>query len=472
MALLASGCTVGPDYVRPTAQIPPAFREATPGWKVAQPEVAAVASAAWWTVYGDPDLDDLEPRVAVSNQNLAAAEAQFRQAQALVGSARSAWYPQVAIGASASRSLQSANLFGNLGGSGNKVEDYSMPLAVSWQLDLWGRVRRSVESSETSAQASAADVAATRLSLQSELALDYFQLRTVEAQARLLEQTVQAYEESLRVVKNREAQGIASGADVAQAETQLETTRAQLVDLGVQRAALEHAIAVLIGVPPAEFSLAARPLETPPPAIPASVPSELLERRPDVAGAERRVASANAQIGVAEAAYYPTVTLSASGGFEASHFADWFTWPSRFWSVGPAITETVYDGGLRASQTEQARAAYDATVAGYRQSVLSAFQEVEDGLAALRVLESEARVQESAVRSARQSVQMTQNKYDSGVASYIDVVTTQAIALGNERNAVDVLGRRMASSVRLVAALGGGWSAADLPSESEVATAR
>jgi NodT family efflux transporter outer membrane factor (OMF) lipoprotein len=410
--------------------------------------------------------------VAVSNQNLAVAEAQFRQAQALVGSARAAWYPQVAIGLSASRSLQSANLFGNLGGSGNKVEDYSMPLAVSWQLDLWGRIRRSVESSEASAQASAADVAATRLSLQSELALDYFQLRTNDAQRQLLEQTVSAYEDSLRVVRNRESSGIASGADVAQAQTQLETTRAQLVDLGVQRAALEHAIAVLIGEPPASFTLAARPLQTPPPVVPAGVPSELLERRPDVASAERRVASANAQIGVAEAAYYPTVTLSASGGFEASHFADWLTWPSRFWSVGPSITETVYDGGLRASQTDQALAIYDATVAGYRQSVLGAFQEVEDDLAALRVLEREAGVQDAAVRAARQSVQMTQNKYDSGVASYIDVVTTQAIALGNERNAVDVLGRRMASSVRLVAALGGGWSSADLPAESEVADAR
>jgi len=466
--LLASGCTVGPDYVRPSTPMQVTFKEQE-GWKVAEPGVAT-STAAWWTVYGDPDLDSLAPRVQVSNQNLAAAEAQFREARALVGQARSAWFPQVGVGVSATRSQQSGTLFSNLGGSGNQVSDFSLPLSVSWELDVWGKIRRSVESSEESAQASAADLAATQLSLQSELAIDYFQLRTVDAQRQLLDDTVKAYEESLRIVNNRETSGIASGADVAQAETQLETTRAQAIDLGVSRAQLEHAIAVLIGEPPASFSIAARPLETPPPVIPAGLPSELLERRPDVAAAERRAASANAQIGVAEAAYYPTITLSASGGFETSHFADWFTWPSRFFSVGPGITETVYDGGLRAAQTEQARAAYDATVANYRQSVLSAFQEVEDNLAALRILEREAAVQAAAVHSARQSVQLTTNRYDSGTASYIDVVTAQTIALANERNAVDVLGRRMASSVQLVTAIGGGWSADELPTPADLAS--
>jgi multidrug efflux pump len=455
LVVLASGCTVGPDYVRPTAPMTAAYKEDT-GWKAAEPN-AAIASTEWWTVYGDPGLDALEPRIQVGNQNLAAAEARFRQARALVGQARAAWYPQVSVGVSVTRSRQSSNLFGNLGGSGETVSDYAAPLSATWELDLWGRIRRTVESSEASAQASAADVAATRLSLQSELALDWFQLRTADAQEKLLSETVAAFEESLRIVRNRETQGIASGADVAQAETQLETTRAQLVDVGVARAQLEHAIAVLAGEPPASLSLPRNPLVQTPPAIPAGVPSELLERRPDVAANERRVAAANAEIGVAEAAYYPTVTLSATGGFEAGQFADWLTWPSRFWSVGPS-----------ASQTEQARAAYDATVAAYRQSVLGAFQEVEDDLAGLRILAREAGVQDVAVRSARESVQLTRNRYDQGTASYLDVVTAQAIALGNERTAVDLVGRRMASSVQLVAALGGGWSADRLPSADDL----
>ena len=467
---LASGCTVGPEYVRPTALVPAAYKEAaqgSDGWKQADSH-AATESSDWWTIYADPGLDDLEARVRVSNQDLAAAEARFRQAQALVGSAQAAAYPQVQIGVSVSRSRQSANLFGNLGGSGNLVSDYAMPLSVSWDPDLWGRIRRSVEAGEASAQASAGDVAATRLRLQAELASDYFQLRTVDAQRRLLEDTVAAYEKSLELVQNRHASGMASGADVAQAETQLQTTRSQWIDLGVQRAQLEHAIAVLVGEPPSELTLAIAPLAALPPQVPAGLPSELLQRRPDVAAAERRVAAANARIGVAEAAYYPTVTLSATGGLEASHLSDWFNWPSRFWSVGPTVTETVYDGGLRASQTDEARAEYDETVAAYRQSVLGAFQEVEDGLAALRILADETGVQDAAVRSARRSAELTRNQYREGVASYIDVVTAQTIALANERTAVDVLARRMVASVQLVTALGGGWREAELPTSAQL----
>lgn len=459
--VLLAGCAVGPDYQRPEAPAAPAFKELE-GWKPAAP-ADATSRGSWWARYGDPQLNELEARVDVSNQNLLAAEAQFQQARALVGSAKAAWYPTAAIGASLSRTHQSGNLFGNLGGSGSNVSDYAMPLSIAWEIDLWGRIRRNVEASEATAQALAADVESARLSLQAELAADYFQLRTLDAERAIFDASIAAFERSLQLTENRYAGGIAARGDVAQARTQLESTRAQAIDLGVQRAALEHAIAVLVGEPPASFWLPPQPLDGEPPAVPVGVPSALLERRPDVAAAERQVASANAAIGVAVAAYYPTLTLSASGGFESSHIADWFTWPSRFWSVGPAISETVFDGGLRAAQTAAARAQYDATVAAYRQSVLTAFLQVEDSLAALRILADEARVAAAAVAAARESVALATNRYKEGAASYLDVVVTQAAALNNERAAVDVQGRRMAASVQLIAALGGGWDASTLP---------
>ena len=464
---LASACTVGPDYVRPSAPEPAEYKNAG-DWKVAQPR-DDVLRGPWWDVFGDPVLSSLEEQVDVSNQSLRAAEARFRQAQTLVAQARAGAYPTATVGVSLGRSRQSENLFGNLGGSGRTVSDFSTPVGISWEPDLWGRVRRLVESNEAGAQASAADLAAARLSLHANVAVNYFQIRTVDAQKEVLRETIAAYEKSLQLTRNRHDAGIASGADVAQAETQLETTRAQEIDLQATRAALEDAIAVLIGVPASDFSIAEAPLAGTPPAIPPGVPSEILERRPDVAAAERRIAAANAEIGVALAAYYPSVVLSASGGFESSDFGKWFTWPSRFWAVGLTMSETVYDAGLRAAQTEQARAAYDETVADYRQSVLGAFQQVEDQLAALRVLADESRVQAAAVDAAQRSVTLTRNRYEQGTASYIDVVTTQAAELANERTEVDLLGRRMAATVQLVAAVGGGWRDTDLPSGDEIA---
>lgn len=464
--LWLAGCAVGPDYQRPAAPMTDAFKE-NETWKSAAP-ADAIQRGAWWEVYGDPQLGALVERVSVSNQNLLAAEAQFRQARALVGSARSAFFPQAAVGLSFSRSHQSGTLHNNLGGSGTNVSDYAMPVSIGWELDVWGRIRRNVESSEASAQASAADVESARLSLQAELAADYFQLRSVDADRAILDDSIAVFERSLKLTQSRYEGGIASRDDIAQAQTQLESTRAQAIDLGVQRAALEHAIAVLMGEPPARFSLPPMPLDAEPPAIPVGVPSQLLERRPDVAAAERAMAAANAQIGVAIAAYYPTVTLSASGGFESSHIDQWFTWPSRFFSVGPTISETIYDGGYRASQTAAARAQYDNTVAGYRQSVLTAFQQVEDNLAALRILQQEATVTAAAVAAARESVALTTNRYKEGNASYLDVVVTQAAALNNERTANDVRGRRMLASVQLIQALGGGWDASTLPTPKQL----
>ena len=462
IALLAA-CAVGPDYVRPTAVVPASFKEIK-GWKVAQPK-DDVIKGTWWEVFNDPQLNALEEQVNISNQSVAAAEAQFRQARALVQASRAGYFPTVTVGASATRSGNQGSGEGVSGGSsGGTSSNFLLPLDVSWEPDLWGRIRRTVEASRASAQASAADLESILLSVQAELAQDYFQLRAIDAEKQLLDATVTAYGKSLELTKNRYNGGVASKAEVLQAETLLKTTQAQAIDVGVQRAQLEDAIALLAGKAASEFSVPVAPLTEVPPAIPAGVPAELLERRPDVAAAERRVAAANAQIGVAEAAYFPTVTLSASGGFESSALSTWLTWPSRFWSLGPAISETLFDGGLRQAQTDQARAAYDSTVASYRQTVLTGFKEVEDNLAALRILEEEALVQDDAVKDARQSVIFTTNQYKAGIASYIDVIVTQTIALNNERTAVDILSRRITASVLLIKALGGGWNASALPS--------
>lgn len=467
-ALLAAGCSVGPDYVRPDAPMTEWYREVG-AWRTAQPR-DDVLRPVWWELYDDPVLSGLEEQVAVANQSLAAAEARFRQARTLVWQARSNWYPTVVGGVSFSRSRVSSTLRGGQGfGIGSVSSDYTLPGSISWELDLWGKIRRQVESNEASAQATAADQANTQLSLQAELAVDYFQLRALDAERQLLDDTAKSYERSLRLTQNRHDNGIASGADIAQAETQLENTRAQSIDRGVQRAALEHAIAVLIGKPPADFALAPAELAAEPPPIPVGVPSELLERRPDVATAERNMAGANAQIGVAVSAWYPTVTLSGSGGFESGDVAKWLMWPSRFWSAGPSISETLYDAGRRSAQTAQARAAYDEAVDTYRQTVLASFQEVEDQLAGLRILEQEAEVQARAVQAAQDSVRLTTNQYEGGIVSYLNVVVVNAAALANEQTAVDIQGRRLAASVQLVAALGGGWNAGDLPSAADLA---
>ncbi|MBF0527155.1 MAG: efflux transporter outer membrane subunit [Deltaproteobacteria bacterium] len=464
--LLFTGCTVGPNYVRPKAAAPIAYKESE-GWKVAQPRDHLIRGA-WWEMFNDPQLNALEEQVNISNQNLAAAEAQFRQARALVQSAQSAFFPQVTVGPAFTRTRRSLNTAsGSL--SAGPDTDLLMPGNVSWELDVWGRVRRSVESSQANAQASAADLETIRLSTQAELAQDYFSLRALDAQTRLFDETITAYQKFLQVTKNRYEKGVASKADVLQAETQLKSTQAQAIDVGVGRAQMEHAMAVLLGKPASDLSIPMSPLTTAPPPIPVDVPSELLERRPDIAAAERRVAAANAQIGVAEAAFYPRLTLGASGGFESTMPASWLSWPSSLWSVGAALSQTVFDGGARRALTDQARAAYDANVAAYRQTVLNGFREVEDNLAALRILEDEGRIQDEAVKSAEQSVTVSTNQYKAGTISYLEVLVVQTIALTNERAAINILGRRMTAGVLLIKALGGGWRSLDLPSTDNIA---
>lgn len=455
LSLLLGACSVGPDYVRPTVETPASYKESA-GWKQAQP-ADTLLKTTWWELFNDPELNRLEEQVAISNQNIALAAAQYRQARALVEGSRSALYPTVTIGASGTRSQGSANVGRVQGGVQSTQSDYQLPANLSWEIDVWGRIRRSIESSQAGLQASAADLAAAQLSVQAELASDYFQLRSLDAQKEYLDETIVYFRKTLDLTNNRYAAGVAARVDVLQAETQLKSTQAQMIDLGVQRAQLEHAIAVLIGKPASEFALAYLPLRSPPPAIPLGLPSELLERRPDVASAERHMASANAQIGIARAAYYPTVRLSASFGLEASDIAKWLTWPSRFWSVGPAVSETIYDGGLRKSQNAQALAAYDGSVALYRQTVLTAFQDVEDNLAALRILADESKVQDEAVDAAVKTTQITLNQYQAGVVSYLSVITAQAAELANRRAAITILGRRMTAAVQLVKALGGGW---------------
>jgi NodT family efflux transporter outer membrane factor (OMF) lipoprotein len=455
-ALLASaGCTVGPDYVRPAAEIPWDYKE-TPGWKKATPQDHAVGGA-WWELFQDAELSGLMERVIVSNQNVAVAEAQFRQARALARAARAGYFPTVTGGASQTRSSRSTTLISELTSRRTTLSDYLLPIDLSWEVDVWGRVRRLVEAGRAGAEASAADLRAALLIAQAELALDYFQLRVVDEQRQLFDETIRAFRKTLDLTLNRYARGVASRADVLLAETQLKAAEAQAIDLGVQRSQMEHAVAMLIGKPASLFSLPAAPLRPTMPVIPVGVPSELLERRPDIAAAERTAAAANAQIGVAMAAYFPKITLSASFGFESADSWRWLTAPSRFWSVGPALAETLFDGGLRGAQTEQARAAYDAAVASYRQTVLTGFQEVEDQLAALRVLEEETTVQEDALRAARLAVTITLNRYKAGTASTLDVLVAQTTALDRERAVVDILGRRLTASVLLIKALGGGW---------------
>lgn len=462
-AWTVSACTIGPDYVRPEAEVPAAYKEGL-RWQPAQPR-DHLSRGHWWAGFADPQLDALLEQVKVSNQTLAAAEAQFRQSVALADTARAAWYPTVTAGLSETRSRPSGTTGPVVGQATTKRTIWSMPLNASWEADVWGKVRRSVEAGEASAQASAADLENARLSIQSQLAQNYFQLRAVDAQKKLLADTVAAYAKSLELTHNRYKMGVVARVDVAQAETQLKSTQAQLLDLGVQRAQLEHAIAVLLGKAAGNFSLEVAPLAAVPPPVPAGLPAELLERRPDIAAAERRVAAANAQVGVAKAAWFPSATLNASYGFQTATAAQWFTLPSRFWSIGPALAETIFDGGKRRAANDQAAAAYDASVANYRQAVLTAFQEVEDNLAALRILEEEAQVQGEAVKASQLALEVSLNQYKAGIVTYLQVVTAQATALASQRTAADLLARRVTASVLLVKALGGGWDAAALPKD-------
>jgi len=468
-SLLVAGCAVGPKYQRPAAPATPAYKEAqgSDQWKTATPNEAALR-ANWWEVFGDPQLNQLESLVPGANQSLKQAEAQFRQARALVRLNHAGYYPTVTGQASITNTRTPASLSGINRGP---VTDYSLPVGASWEPDFWGRVRLSVQNATANAQASAADLQNMRLSLQSELAVDYFQLLGLDMEEKLLSDTLAAYEKAVKLTIDRFNGGVASKADVALAQTQLASTRSQLTDFGVVRSELEHAIAVLTGQPPSALTIAPGKIQAPPPPIPAGVPSELLERRPDIAAAERLVAAANAEIGLAQTAFYPTLTLSASGGLESNRITTWLSWPSRFWSLGPTLAQTLLDFGRRKAQVQGAEAAYDATVAGYRQTVLGAFQEVEDNLSTLRILSQEALQQDEAVKGAQESLRLELDRYKSGTVSYLDVITTQTIALTNESAAVGILSRRMTAAVQLIRALGGGWKASGLPDPTTLRSA-
>ena len=463
--MLLAGCTVGPKYARPNVPTAPvdAFKE-TDGWKPAQPS-DQLLRGNWWEFFGDPQLNALESEVTVSNQNLKVANARFVEARAMVHFNRAAQFPTI----STSPGIESLRYSSNTPLlPANSFTDFVLPFDLSYELDVWGRVRRTVSASREEAQATAGDLATVNLSLHAELAYDYFELRSADAQKQLLDDTVKTYQVALQLTVDRFEGGAAPKSDVAQARTQLQTTMVQDTDIAVQRAQFEHAIAVLIGKPPAAFSLSASPLNLAPPDISPGLPSQLLERRPDIAAAERRVAEANDQIGIARAAYYPTVILSASAGFEGDSITNWFTWPSRFWAAGPSMLETLFDAGRRRATSNSALANYDATVANYRESTLTAFQQVEDNLAALRILSHEAQQQKEATASAQESVQIFTDRYIGGRDPYLQVLTAQTIALQNERNDVDILRRRMDASVLLIKALGGGWTVSELPKTTEL----
>ena len=471
VTLLVSGCTVGPNYHRPTAPAAPAFKESAVvpppdlpggGWKQVTPNDSTIR-ANWWEIYQDPQLDKLEQQVAVSNQTLKASYEQYMQARAAIQFYRSQYYPTVQVGPSATRERQSQNRPLYLPGSKSTYNDLFLQGQVSWEPDLWGNIRRAVESQRATTQATAADLANVDLSLRSELALDYFELRGLDTQQRLLDNTVQQYEQYLDLTKTRFTGGVATDSDVALAQTQLDQTRAQAIDVGVARAQFEHAIATLTGVPASSFSLAFAPLDLPLPQVPVGVPSQLLERRPDVAAAERRANAANAQIGIAIAAYYPTINITGTGGFESKNAGTLIQGPSALWSLGGSAVELLFDAGRRHAITEEARHGYEINVANYRETVLQAFQEVEDNLSGLRILNSESAAQQRAVDSARRSLDISTNRYKGGVTTYLEVITAQATQLSNERTAADITTRQFAASVLLVKALGGGWDNTKLP---------
>ena len=444
-SVVLSGCVLGPDYQRPDNSVPLEFRH-TPGWKVAQPSELS-SSVSWWSLYQDANLADLLKQLEASNQNLRAAEAAWREARALVGGSRSALYPQATgqVGTSRTGNDQGVN-------KSNEVA-----LGLSWQLDMWGQVRRQVEASEASAQASAAEWAGVRLSQQAELVQNYLQLRVIDENMRLLDATVKAYQRSLQLTENRYKAGVVTRADVSQALTQLKNTQAQRLDLDWQRARYEHAIAVLVGSTPNAVQVAR--VETLPqlPVLPMDVPSALLERRPDIAAAERQVMAANAEIGVAETAYFPDLTLSATGGYRGSNLADWISMPNRFWSIGPQFAMTLFDAGLRRSKVEQAEARYDQQVARYRQTTLQAIGEVEDALVQLNVLAEEIVVQREALAASQDTLRLTENQYQAGMVDYLAVTSAQTIALNSERTLLNLLGTQLTASVQLISALGGGW---------------
>ncbi len=475
------GCFLAPHYKRPTVDTPPAFKEATSAvmpqtatpvssstgtataagnvqWKMANPS-DTLAHGPWWQMFGDPQLNQLEQKVLVSNQNVQQAEAEYREARSFVKEVQSAYLPTITAVPSVTRSL-SANINNATPGTSNL---FDLPVTATWEPDFWGAVTFAVRTAKAEAQASAAQLEGMRLSMQAELASDYFSLAAIDMETHLLSSATQSYDKALRLTLARFNAGIASQADVAQARTQLDSTHAQETDLSITRAQLEHAIAVLIGQAPATFSLPPLQIHRVPPTIPVGLPSQLLERRPDIASAERLIVAANGQIGLARAAYFPNISLTATGGYESNTLSNWITWPQRFWSIGASAAETLFDFGRRRSISQQAQALYDAQVAAYRQTVLAAFQEVEDNLAALRLLAEEAFQQDAASRGAEQSLSLELERYKDGIASYLDIITTQNIALTNERTSVQILGRRMNAAVTLIRAVGGGWDDSQLP---------
>lgn len=475
--LLLSACAVGPDYRQPDLDVGTSYKEAgnlggarsgmaqdasaVPGWVVAQPSDTALRGD-WWQLFNDSILSGLMEQLQSANLSIVQAEAQYRQAQALLQSARSGFFPTVGTSVSATRSGVGNNGGGDSGSTsfGDSTNNqFTLSGNVSWEADLWGKVRRTVESSSASLEASAADVANTRLSMQSTLAQTYFRLRVMDAEQRLLLQTVEAYERSLTMTMNRYQAGVAAQAEVAVSRTQLENTRTQLLALDWQRAQLEHAIAVLVGLPPSSFAMNTAQILGTVPIIPVGLPSQLLERRPDVAAAERRTAEANAKIGVAQAAWFPDLTLSAQAGFRSGQWTQWLAAPASFWSLGPALALTIFDGGARQAQLDQARAGYDAQVAAYRLTVLTALREVEDYLVQLHVLGQEQITQGRALEAARESLRLTQNQYEAGLIDYLSVVQVETTALGTERAALQLTADRLVASVQLIAALGGGWEA-------------
>ena len=460
LSIALSACMVGPDYVRPAIDVGATFKE-TPGWVPARPAVE-LPSDTWWRVYDDPTLDDLLARATQNNQSIIQAEAQYRQAIALVDAASAGLLPTVGLNASVNRA--GATVTGPGGGRlSTAANTFGATANASWEIDLWGGIRRSIEASQATMQASAATLAGVRLSTQTTLALTYVQVRVLDEQSRLLAATVVAYERSLRTTQNRYAAGVARKGDVALATAQLESARAQMIDLVWRRSQLENAIAVLLGQTPASFSLPPTLFTLTPPAIPVGVPSTLLERRPDVAAAERRTAAANAQIGVATSAWFPDLTISGSAGYRAAQFAQWFTAPAQVWAIGPALAQLLFDGGLRTAQIAQTRAAFDAQAAAYRLTVLRALQEVEDAMVQLRVLAQEQAVQRLAVEASKEALRLAQGQYAEGLVDYLSVAVLETSALNNERQQIALMGERLAASVRLIAALGGGWSVNQLP---------
>jgi len=463
---LLVGCAVGPKYHRPPVVAPPSYKEVG-DWKTAQPSELSLRGN-WWEIFNDPELNGLEQQVNVSNQNLKAAEAQYTQARALLRYNRADYFPTVSASASASRTRVSQNAPPPGAISNGRTEnDFQIPIELSYEIDAWGRIRKNVESYREEAQASAADLATVNLAMHAQLALYYFQARSLDAQEQLLQSTVAQYEQALQLNLERFQGGVGSEVEVEQAKTQLETTRAQAQDVGVLRAQYEHAVATLIGKPASSFSLAPLPLRTPPPPIPTGVPSELLERRPDIASAERQMAAANARIGVAKAAYYPLLSLTAAGGFESGAITTLLQGPAGLWAVGGQAIQTLFDGGRRRAASDQAVATYDQTVANYRETVLTSFQQVEDNLAALRILDQESQTQSEAVVAAQKSLDLSIQRYKGGVTSYLEVTVAQSAALANEATAVNILGRRMVAAVQLIQALGGGWDSASLPQRPE-----